>query len=340
MQIVLLILKIIGILLCVILGLILALILASLFVPIRYYLKASRIIVPKECSDDKIEQLEMEKLSLLDEISILIKGSWFFPCCYGMFAYQQKKVTYWFKVFGFALVHSEKQSKPRKKKPKKQKKKKEKKENQDQESILRENITEKEISIPQIPEVVEVESKQEIKSVLDAENSNENLKKSKKIFSFFDKIREIREKIRRSIEHMIRFFSNIGKNFQDIGDKVSKIKIFFQEDETKTGFSILWSFIKKLLLHLKPQKVKGNIHFGTGDPCSTGQILGVLGILYTYYGKSFTIVPEFEEAVLEGELEVKGRIRLVTLLIIAIKLLLNKELKLVWHRFQNLKEEL
>lgn len=347
MQIVLLILKIITIILVILLGLLLALVLTILFVPFRYQLKASRILAPKEKLLGEMEGSKQEESTLLDEISVLIKASWLFPCCYGMFSFQQKKVTYWFKIFGYSLIHSEKKSKANQKsgseesitKERKRAKQKSKQGTKEAGSNIPKQLEDKREE--EIQNVIqdEVQDKKEDRieepsQVLEnIEAQQERTRNAKRRSSFLDKMKAIKAKITQT-------FQNIHKSFQNIGSKINKIREFIHDEENKVGFSILWKYLKQVLLHLKPQKVRGEIHFGTGDPCTTGKVLGVLGILYTYYGKSFTMIPDFEEAVIEGKIEVKGRIRLAALLIIAIKLVLNKECKRLWHHIQNLKEEL
>ena len=78
--------------------------------------------------------------------------------------------------------------------------------------------------------------------------------------------------------------------------------------------------------------------FGTGDPCSTGKVLGVLSLIYGLYGEHIEITPDFNNKVLEGNFNVKGRIRLVRIIIIVTKLLLDKRFKRLKNNFSRLKE--
>ena len=78
------------------------------------------------------------------------------------------------------------------------------------------------------------------------------------------------------------------------------------------------------------EKIKGYLHFGTGDPCSTGEILGILSFLYVAGRGELRIVPEFDEACLEGEIEIRGRITVFTLLWILYKVVFSEE----WDKFQ------
>ena len=95
-----------------------------------------------------------------------------------------------------------------------------------------------------------------------------------------------------------------------------------------------------LLKKIKPRKIKSDILFGTGDPCLTGQALGVIAVYMAMTGTFFNITPSFENQVLRGRLEVSGHIRIVTLLFIVLKILLSSEWKNFYKEAMKIKEEL
>ena len=102
------------------------------------------------------------------------------------------------------------------------------------------------------------------------------------------------------------------------------VKGFFKEDNTKQMICIIKDNVVHLLKKLKPEKLKGYIEFGTGDPCQTGQVLGGLACLYAYYGGSVEIVPDFMEKKLSGHLYVRGRIALLTIVIPLLREILSR----------------
>jgi hypothetical protein len=65
-----------------------------------------------------------------------------------------------------------------------------------------------------------------------------------------------------------------------------------------------------------------------------------MGILYGFYGDRVVIIPDFENKVFEGKHYARGRIRLITLLIIVIKLISDKRFKRLKSNFLILKEAL
>lgn len=161
-----------------------------------------------------------------------------------------------------------------------------------------------------------------------------------KLKSLIGKIKKLKDKI---INFFVEFKNKVIEIFTTIANikqKYDMITDFIRNELNREGFKITYSSLIKILKHILPRKLKSRIVFGTGDPCSTGQALGVFGILYSFYGDKVQIVPDFEKKVLEGKHYARGRIRLVTLLIIVIKLILNKKFKKLKDNFLRLKEAL
>ena len=61
-----------------------------------------------------------------------------------------------------------------------------------------------------------------------------------------------------------------------ITEKIELIKQFWQENKGAVQF--LLKRVGALLKELLPKKLKGTIWFGTGDPCSTGELTGALAV--------------------------------------------------------------
>ena len=158
-------------------------------------------------------------------------------------------------------------------------------------------------------------------------------KKKVKIADIFEKIRNVKEDIRIKI-------ANIRQTIANLLGKVELIKAFLQDETNKQGIGKIFASIKGILKHMLPRKIKGNVLFGLNDPCATGQALGVLGVLYPYYGKSLSIQPDFTRQVIEGDIYIKGYIQIFTLCFIAIKLMINANFRKLIKNFMKLKEEI
>lgn len=298
-QILLLILKIIGITLLAVLGLILLILLLVLFVPVFYKI---RIIHTPE------------------KTQVKARASFLFPLLLVTFQYL-KQISYKVRMFGFVLLSSEK---PKKKKEKPRKKQKN---GTAQENVVTQEVTEKKETITEQEAdspPMDGEEPAEEKDV-----SVDQQKEEKQ--GFFEKIKCKIQKIRETIGNTI---SKIKKLMHQ-KDEVQRI---LGKPETKAAFSFAWDKLKRLLKHILPRKMKGYVAYGADNPATTGQVLGILSVLYARTGRLLDIRPNFEEKQLECDVELKGRIQVFTLLVIVVKVVLNKELRQLIKEFQKLKE--
>ena len=67
--------------------------------------------------------------------------------------------------------------------------------------------------------------------------------------------------------------------------------------------------------------------FGTGSPDTTGYAYGVYGMLSPSLGNRLMVTPDFTRAVLEGDLDIAGRITVFTIIWNGMKVLLDKKLR-------------
>lgn len=109
--------------------------------------------------------------------------------------------------------------------------------------------------------------------------------------------------------------------------KYRKLKRTLTDEENQKTFRLVRRQIFRLIRHLLPQTLKGTLRFGFEDPSYTGQILAAVSPFYGVYARSFTLIPEFEEKILEGEVHIRGRIRAATVLWTAGRVFLNKNFR-------------
>ena len=110
-------------------------------------------------------------------------------------------------------------------------------------------------------------------------------------------------------------------------EKLSSLRETVEEEENQKAVRRLISRVKYLLHHLRFRRFEGRLVFGFDDPAMMGRILGVLSLFYPLYGESFTITPAFDHTVFEGEISLKGHVRLIHILIAGIQLMMNKKIR-------------
>ncbi|MBQ3600453.1 MAG: DUF2953 domain-containing protein [Lachnospiraceae bacterium] len=312
MQIFLLILKIIGIVLLSILGILLFLVLSLLFIPICYGVTGK-----------KQDSLELD-----------IKVSWFLRIVYFRLHYKEN-FGYVFRIFGYPIKKEdgyekeeeiETLSEEKENKEKDTPKNKENNVDKNQEEGTK-YVDEKKPEVSAKNSNEDEEGKQQNIS----QNPEESGEESGEETSFFGKkIRIIKEKLRKLGDKIKSVASKPKEKYDSFIEKKNGVLAFIENKENKQGMKFLWEQIKKLLKHILPVKWKGKLVFGTGDPATTGKLLGIISMLGGMAGIMPDIKPDFEKKIIEGDFSVKGRIYLYYVLYLVIKLWLDE-------RFQTLK---
>ncbi len=147
-----------------------------------------------------------------------------------------------------------------------------------------------------------------------------------KIGEIFTKILDFFANINENINNLGGKIEDLDQKKDDILKKVRKVQKLIQMDSTKHAVKSVIKYLKQILKHVAPRKYNGMVHFGMEDPSTTGQVVGVFGALLPIYKDHIVVRPDFENKIMEGELHLKGRIRIGFFAIIAVKALLNRDL--------------
>ncbi|MBP3578042.1 MAG: hypothetical protein J6K15_08030 [Lachnospiraceae bacterium] len=313
-QVLLLILKIIGITLLSVLGIILLVLAVVLFVPVFYRV---RIIHNPKATKVKA------------------KVSFLFPLLLVTVEYC-KKLIYKLRVFGFSVIDSEK---PKKEKiPKEKKTKRIKKKDKKQNSLqpVENEDDEEDFFVPlespsETPKVEEQQGSEPEGGPKEEPEPAEMQSSKEKKQGLFKKIRSKIQKIRETI-------GNIVKKVRKLLHQKEEIQRILAKQETKDAISFVWEKLKRILKHVFPRKIKGYVMYGADNPATTGQVLGALSVIYARTGMLLDIQPNFTEKQLECDVELKGRIQVFTLLVIAVKVFFNQKLRQLVTDFKGLKE--
>lgn len=298
------ILKIIGIILLCILSFILVLLLLILFVPVRYRLK----VVRKE-QDDAIVHADAKVTWLLH----LLSASFRYPEA----AYLKVR------VFGIPVYSTEKKEQDKTEQDKNEQDKSE----QNGHELAR-------VKADEAKQKDKTEEKAEGKAVeKKEEKQDEELEKLLE-----EKLKEDEEEptlirfIKKLLEKLIKIKYTILQICDKIKHIVKNLRYYvaiMKSDCFQRAFSLCKEEVFSLIKSIMPRKLKGSFLIGTGDPASTAQILAVHGMLYPFIGNHITIVPDFENTVIEGDLFIKGRITVFKILKTAVKVYFNKDVRKV-----------
>ena len=321
----LLILKIIGIILAALLGLLLLILLLLLFVPIRYR-----------------GQIYKER-----ELEATIKVTWLLHMISVPLSFREGALAGKIKIFGITIKNFEEDEEELKETAEEllsdtedivERGEEMVKETEPDRSVSEtEKGSEKQDEKSEICLSMEKTEKDKKLEHVEEATKDERLPDSlgvriwKKIKTFFLKIFGIWEKIRNLKYTFCRFCVKIKKGVQ----KYQDTKEFLLDNRTKAALKHCTEELKLLLRKLFPKRIRGELYFGTEDPALTGEILGSIGILYPVFKDNVKVYPNFEQSILEGELFVKGSIRLVTAALILWRLWRDKNVRYVYHRLHD-----
>ena len=328
LHVILLILKILGILLLAIVGLLLVILVTVLLVPIRYSIQAEH----------------GEDLLKLDA-----KASWLLHVLRTRISHTRGIFHMRVKILWFTLYDNLEPKKPKAERKRVEKVKVRKKvesngnRNNDEMVWAQKPVKALPETVQQLTEDLQIKKDHQIKDATPAQDIESDTffqRLLSRIKGIFATILNLKERIKNFFHELKCRLIRLFETATDIKHKFVLVLDFIRDELNKKGFQITFVSLKKILKHILPRKLKSRIVFGTGDPCSTGQALGVMSILYSFYGDNIQIVPDFENVIFEGKHYARGRIRLVTLLIIVIKLILDKRFKQLTKNFKILKEAL
>ena len=91
-------------------------------------------------------------------------------------------------------------------------------------------------------------------------------------------------------------------------------------------------YAQYLIRGYAPRKITGYLHFGTGSPDLTGRLTGLFYVLLPESGTEYDVDPDFYEIMLETDTTMTGQIRSYRLVWVFIRLLLDKEFRILFAR--------
>lgn len=157
-------------------------------------------------------------------------------------------------------------------------------------------------------------------------------------FDAFDDDDELDDEEPKEKKGIVGKIKGIYGKISSIFKKIKYVKDMKDDERVRSGLSYgkkkLFLIIKRVL----PKKVKGRVAFGMDDPATTGYIMGGACLFYRHWRGHFLLEPDFEKKRLEADVNLKGRIVLAMLVIPAVKVWFNKDIKHIRRRVGKLKK--
>lgn len=226
-----------------------------------------------------------------EEVSVKARVAWLWRLIYVRFSYE-KELDFVVRIFGIPII-------TKKRLDKKKAKKEDNISDEDVEAAMSDNISTQQLTNDELPQGSKTEASADDGAWKAAEEVDSRPKKPE-----------------------------IKKNRNKIRSLIDKVKAIATDENNKAYFKkvlhLLKGILKKLLI---PKKHYIYVHYGSDDPGSTGQITGYVAMAQAAIPLNLCFVPEFGEEALEVKGYIYGKIRLISLVIPALKIVLDRRLR-------------
>lgn len=308
MEIVLFILKIIGIILLSLLLAVLLLAALIMFYPVSYKLEAA----------------------YEESLCAKVKVHWLFHLISVTLDYKEAGKKCILRILGIPIMDFL-NPKPKKPKPQKVKKKKRKKKKSKEQEPKKKNFV-------QETQGTDRDSRNETASEgLENENPSDNMEDENvsddrkeglldKLQRFWEKLMGFPAKLKALIKSIIQKVTNLYHKGTDLKKKAEKWVEVLKRERTRLAIGKAKLKIIKLLKHIMPRKWKAYVEYGFEDPGTTGQIYGYYWMFLGIWSERLICVPDFEHKVFKGSIFAKGHMQVIQFIYVAFQFMFDKDL--------------
>ena len=119
----------------------------------------------------------------------------------------------------------------------------------------------------------------------------------------------------------------LEEKLNSFDEKLDEILGYWYDEKNRKTLRLIRKQRKRIGRHLKPTRFLVEGELGFDDPARTGKIMGTLYSFYPVFRDHIRIQGNYEEPVMKFRLEMKGRIRLGLFVGVALRLLMDKNLR-------------
>ena len=141
--------------------------------------------------------------------------------------------------------------------------------------------------------------------------------------------------IKNRISNILQTIRNFCDKLKGIREKTERLENLWMSSHMVNSRSLLWRQLCYLLKHTKPKKLSGYLRFGFDDPSTTGYAMAAYGILYPIWNPELSVEPDFEKQVLDCHVLLKGKIRVWHFVRAGLWMILSKDVRHVIKDVRN-----
>ncbi|MCR5747517.1 MAG: hypothetical protein K6G03_07395 [Lachnospiraceae bacterium] len=116
--------------------------------------------------------------------------------------------------------------------------------------------------------------------------------------------------------------------------KIRQILFILNDERDQDAVRELFFRVGILLKHVLPRKGLLRLHIGFLYPSRTGYITGLIYSLYPIYTNHLLLQPDFDGQALDADLNMKGHVQLIFVLIAAVRIYFNKDIRRLYNHIQ------
>ncbi|MCQ2496763.1 MAG: DUF2953 domain-containing protein [Lachnospiraceae bacterium] len=137
---------------------------------------------------------------------------------------------------------------------------------------------------------------------------------------------------------VVEKIKSIYNKAEGLFKKLNMYKDFEEDFRVRKAVKYIWEKVKLILKREMPKKLKGHISYGFDNPATTGYVTGLASVFIGLWDGHFEISPNFEQKELDADVDFKGRIRLIGILVPLAKVWFNKDVKYLRKEAGHLKD--
>lgn len=122
-------------------------------------------------------------------------------------------------------------------------------------------------------------------------------------------------------------FNSFCDKIQELRSDAGHLRDMIEDDRNREAVKLLFNEIMRILRAMRIRKYSVDLIYGFDDPALTGEITGLLSVLFLSCGRRVSIRPDFDRFRIDGDMYFKGRLMVITLMIVLWKLYFNKDFR-------------
>lgn len=120
-------------------------------------------------------------------------------------------------------------------------------------------------------------------------------------------------------------YEKVHEKYVNIMKKKTAVEWLLSQEATQNLIKRALRQLKKTIKSVLPRKLKGHLTLGLEDPKTMGMICMYSGIFYPSLPKKFEFEPVFDEKIIDGDVDIKGRIILGAIVAHLLKIALCRD---------------